>query len=222
MFQDDWIASRLVVFIPLLLSLSVHEWAHAFAAWMLGDDTARLQGRLSVNPLVHIDPIGTLILPLLGVPFGWAKPVPFEPVRFRRSVNMHLGTLLVAAAGPISNLCIAFISAIALTFMVSQPAFAATQKPLLSLLQSLVGLNLILALFNLLPIPPLDGSHIAGFLMPEILRPVWNAIVSAGPILLIAVIVVPQILGVSVLAIPQEWVSELLGRIASLSPNSPN
>jgi Zn-dependent protease len=221
MFQDNWIASRLLVFIPLLLSLSVHEWAHAFAAWMLGDDTARLQGRMSVNPIVHMDPVGTLILPILGVPFGWAKPVPFEPVRFRRSVNMRLGTVIVAAAGPFSNLCIALVSALALALMTSQPGLAASHKPLMSLLQTLVGLNVLLALFNLLPIPPLDGSHVASFLMPEILRPAWNAISSAGPLLLIAVIVVPQIVGISLLAIPQEWVSELLSRIASLSPHGP-
>src|SRR3712207_2268072 len=96
---SEWLADRVVWLVPVLLSLGVHEWAHAWSAWRLGDDTARLQGRLSLNPLVHMDPVGTLLLPLLGVPFGWAKPVPFEPLRFRRSVSLRTGTLLVAAAG---------------------------------------------------------------------------------------------------------------------------
>lgn len=82
---------RFVMLIPVILSLAVHEWAHAWCAFKLGDDTAKRLGRLSFNPLVHIDPVGTLLLPLLGVPFGWAKPVPFNPLRFREGVNKKWG-----------------------------------------------------------------------------------------------------------------------------------
>ena len=92
--------------IPLILSLSVHEWAHAWAAWRLGDDTARLLGRMTLNPIAHVDPLGTLLLPMLGVPFGWAKPVPVNPLRFR-NVSMPIGMMLTAAAGPISNVVLA-------------------------------------------------------------------------------------------------------------------
>src|SRR4051812_47199579 len=101
---SDLLLDRAVAFIPVLLSLTVHEWAHAWTAWRLGDDTAKMLGRVSLNPVDHIDPVGTLLLPLLGVPFGWAKPVPINPVRFHGNVSMAMGVLLTAAAGPISNL----------------------------------------------------------------------------------------------------------------------
>src|SRR5262245_5114479 len=107
---------RAIAFIPVLLSLTVHEWAHAWTAWKLGDDTAKLQGRVSLNPIDHIDPVGTLLLPLLGVPFGWAKPVPINPVRFRATVSMPMGVLLSVAAGPISNLVLAALGCVALSF----------------------------------------------------------------------------------------------------------
>src|SRR5574340_1315088 len=90
----------LMMLIPLVLSLSVHEFAHAWSAWKLGDDTADRMGRLTLNPIAHVDPIGTLLLPLLGVPFGWARPVPVNPARFRRNVNMNTGMAMTAAAGP--------------------------------------------------------------------------------------------------------------------------
>src|SRR5215471_12296793 len=98
--------------VPLLLSLTVHEWAHAWSAYRLGDDTAAKLGRLTLNPIAHIDPIGTLILPLLGVPFGWAKPVPVVASRFRRGVNMTTGMMITAAAGPLSNVVLAVLSAV--------------------------------------------------------------------------------------------------------------
>src|SRR5271157_1843260 len=106
LFDEQTILARLTFLVPLILSLSVHEWAHAWAAWRLGDDTARLLGRMTLNPLAHIDPLGTVLLPLLGVPFGWAKPVPVNPLRFR-GVSMSIGMLLTAAAGPISNIVLA-------------------------------------------------------------------------------------------------------------------
>src|SRR5688572_26569558 len=98
-----------MMLIPLVLSLTVHEWAHAMSAYRLGDDTAAREGRLTLNPIVHIDPLGTLLLPLMGVPFGWAKPVPVVPTRFRRDVNMSTGMMITAAAGPFSNLVLAFL-----------------------------------------------------------------------------------------------------------------
>src|SRR5688572_17147238 len=95
----ELLLDRIAAFVPVLLSLTVHEYAHAWAAWRLGDDTAKLLGRLSLNPIDHMDPVGTLLLPLMGVPFGWAKPVPVNPLRFRTSISMPLGVLLTAAAG---------------------------------------------------------------------------------------------------------------------------
>src|SRR5580698_8792478 len=95
--------------IPLILSLTVHEWAHAYSAFRLGDDTAARQGRLTLNPIPHIDPFGTILCPLLGIPFGWAKPVPVNPVRFNREISMRAGMMITAAAGPLSNLVLAVL-----------------------------------------------------------------------------------------------------------------
>src|SRR6476659_7441279 len=97
-----------MMLIPLLMSLTVHEWAHAWSAHRLGDDTASMQGRLTLNPIAHLDFIGTL-----GLPFGWAKPVPVNPTRFRRGVNTSTGMVITAAAGPISNLVLALLAAVA-------------------------------------------------------------------------------------------------------------
>src|SRR5690242_7890491 len=153
---------RAIAFIPVLLSLTVHEWAHAWTAWKLGDDTAKMLGRVSLNPLDHIDPVGTLLLPLLGVPFGWAKPVPINPLRFRPGISMPMGVLLSVAAGPISNLLLA---AAACTALVGLTRFAGphivgpdAQHGYIAAYQfaaSIVTINILLACFNLLPIPPL-------------------------------------------------------------------
>lgn len=208
---------RLVFFIPLLLSLTVHEWAHAWTAWRLGDDTAKMLGRVSLNPLDHIDPVGTVLLPLLGVPFGWAKPVPFNPTRFRPDVNMSMGTMLVAVAGPISNFVLgglALLGFVIWSASASQlaPAYAAAGS---ELLQILVLINFLLGLFNLIPIPPLDGSRIADYVMPQALRPAWNRLCSMGPVLLVAVILLPMLLGVPIFAEPMRWIAELLETLSS-------
>ena len=107
--DSEVILGRILLFIPLLLSLTVHEWAHAWSASLLGDKTAESQGRLTLNPLAHMDLIGTVMLPLLGVPFGWAKPVPVNPARFNRKISMAKGMLLTAAAGPASNVVLGLI-----------------------------------------------------------------------------------------------------------------
>ena len=213
----DVLLDRMIAFIPVLLSLTVHEWAHAWTAWRLGDDTAKMMGRVSLNPLDHMDPVGTFLLPLLGVPFGWAKPVPVNPTRFHPNVNMRLGILSVAAAGPISNLILAVLGLIALGAMshfsagaVVAPDSATSAAGLIQLLQVFITINILLALFNLLPIPPLDGSQIADSLMPEDLRPYWTQFASLGPLLLAVVILMPAFLGFSLFAWPLTWVHRLL------------
>jgi Zn-dependent protease len=213
MFGNFDLADRMMLFIPLLLSLTVHEWAHAWSAWKLGDDTAKLQGRLSLNPIVHMDPIGTLLLPLLGFPFGWAKPVPFEPLRFRKSVSMRVGTMIVAAAGPISNVCLAAISLGALYAVNNFQLEIPSQPEVVMLLKTMVLLNVILAVFNMLPIPPLDGSHIAGGLVPDRLRPLWNAYYQLGPMILLLVIILPAFAGFSILGGLVVWIYRLLARV---------
>ena len=121
---EDWLATRLVWLVALWLSLAVHEWAHAWSAWRLGDDTAARLGRMTLDPLAHVDPVGTLLLPLLGVPFGWAKPVPINPARFHRGVTLRAGIALTAAAGPAANLALT-LGAVAVlgVFAIALPAW---------------------------------------------------------------------------------------------------
>ncbi len=176
--------------IVLLLSLCVHEFAHAWAAWRLGDDTAALQGRLTLNPFVHADPLGTYLLPLVGAPIGWAKPVPFNPSRFRRGVSMSFGTALVKSAGPLANVVLALASAVVLGLVARfAPDVVSRGTPGLALLLQLVITNVGLAIFNLIPIHPLDGGGVADHFMPRALRPAWERITSLGPFLLIGVVI---------------------------------
>lgn len=166
----DILLRLLVVFVPMLLSLTVHEASHALSAWYLGDDTARRQGRLSLNPLVHVDLFGTVILPLMlvlsntGFFFGWAKPVPVNPVNFKRGITMRTGMMITAAAGPASNILLAVFS---VGLMKSGMMVGLVSEPVLMLLYQMLSINLILALFNLIPFPPLDGSKVLQGLLPH-------------------------------------------------------
>lgn len=204
----DELMQRVTLWVILVLSLTVHEWAHAISAWWLGDDTAERQGRVSLNPLVHIDPIGTL-LPLLGVPFGWAKPVPINPFRFRK-VGMRAGVLLTAAAGPASNVALLVILAGAAwgaaRFL---PPDVLAEQPVLAVIFFGMLINMMLACFNLLPIYPLDGSRIVDALLPAAMRPAWNEFCRLSPLLLIGVILLPRFLNFDLFGAPRGWVVQL-------------
>jgi Zn-dependent protease len=213
----DILLDRAIAFIPVLLSLTVHEWAHAWTAFKLGDDTAKMLGRMSLNPIDHIDPVGTLLLPLLGVPFGWAKPVPVNPVRFRTSISMPIGMMITAAAGPISNLLLATLGCLMLfgltrfgTALHSMGLDTQISAALSQFLHLFVLINILLACFNLLPIPPLDGSRVADALMPDTMRPLWSQFTAMGPVFLAAVILLPALLGFSLLSWPRHWADALL------------
>jgi Zn-dependent protease len=188
------LAVRLVLyFVPMVLSLTVHECAHALSAHWLGDDTAKERGRLTLNPLPHIDPIGTLLLPALllasgGGVFGWAKPTPINPAHFRRSVSLRLGISLTAVAGPISNLALGLVSGI--VYAVLQHAGLLT-PPASSLLVAMMSINAALAIFNLLPIPPLDGSRVVFGLLPRRLAQGYAQVARFGMILLFVLFMVP-------------------------------
>ncbi len=213
----NWLASRLLTLIPLWLSLSVHEWAHAWSAKQLGDDTAERLGRLTLNPLAHIDPVGTLLLPLLGIPFGWAKPVPVQPHRFHSGVTMRTGMMLTAIAGPIANLCLAAIALVLLAVAIRfRPDVLAPTNAAGLLLESMVFLNVALAVFNALPIPPLDGSRVADGLMPEALRPAWEGLCQLGPVALAAVILLPRFAGLDLFRWPLEATNFLLQQLVIL------
>lgn len=164
----------LIVLVVLISSLSVHEAAHAYAASLLGDPTARQLGRLSLNPAVHVDPIGTLVFPLIafmtGVPLiGWAKPVPVDP-RYLKHPKRDFA--LVAAAGPASNLVMAAIGAVAL-FVVRSSAGpgdivgGALTGPLLPFVLTFTYVNVLLAVFNMIPVPPLDGGNVLLGVLPH-------------------------------------------------------
>jgi Zn-dependent protease len=210
-FGDAWLASRVLVLVPVVLSLSVHEWAHAWCAFRLGDDTAARQGRLTLNPLEHLDPVG-LLLPLLGVPFGWAKPVPVNPARLRGS--LETGIVLVAAAGPLSNVLLAIGASVGLGLWARLDPGAA--GPFWQLLEWMVLVNLVLAVFNLIPVPPLDGSRIVDGLCPAWLRPHWESFAAVGPFALIALLVVPALLGTSLVAGPVDGLRTFLDAVRSL------
>ena len=167
------IAQGITYYVVLLFSLSFHESAHAWAALQMGDDTAAREGRISLNPLVHIDPIGTVLLPLImfvssGSPlFGWAKPTPYNPANFRRDRTIASGHVMVAAAGPVSNLILAvlFTAALFLVWRIAEihsPTHPAVKIPLAG-----VHINVLLAVFNLVPLPPLDGSKVAAWGLPR-------------------------------------------------------
>jgi len=148
-----------------IISIILHEMAHGYAANALGDPTARLQGRLSGNPLVHIDPLGSIIIPALlffsnsGILFGWAKPVPYNPYNFS---NQKWGEALVAAAGPATNILLALIFALIFRFADSLEV----SSTFLYIMESAVHINILLAIFNMIPIPPLDGSKILVAILP--------------------------------------------------------
>ena len=148
-------------FITLLISLSVHECAHAYAAYKVGDNTAKLAGRITLNPLAHLDPLGAIFLAFMafaGFGFAWGKPVPVNPANFK---NPRRDDIIVSLCGPISNIILAFVCGILFRFFGDSVPHSAAQFLLI-----MVMVNLSLAIFNLIPIYPLDGSHILINLLP--------------------------------------------------------
>ena len=165
------IRDGLVLMIGLIISVGVHEFGHAFVASWLGDPTPEQQGRITLNPMAHVDPFGTLILPALmifvfpgGFLFGWGKPVEVQPLFYRRRIGkkritMATGDILVSLAGPFMNILMALLFTLGIAVLTRIVGIAPTD-PIVSALAMYLVLNLGLAVFNMLPFPPLDGSHV--------------------------------------------------------------
>lgn len=182
-----------IVIIVILLSMTLHEAMHAFMGYWLGDDTAQREGRLTLNPIKHIDPFLTLILPVMlaaiGAPiFGGAKPVPFNPNRVRFE---EWGAALVAIAGPLTNLLIAFV-AFGVSVVMGQPVDLFTPPQGLGglILNTVVFVNLGFFVFNILPIPPLDGSRVIYALAPEFIRRGMEAVERFGIVVVFLLVLV--------------------------------
>ncbi|HVO19534.1 MAG TPA: site-2 protease family protein [Anaeromyxobacter sp.] len=213
--MDLELVGRLLNLIVLVLSLTVHEFFHAWTAWRLGDDTAARMGRMTLNPIPHIDLVGTILLPLLQLPIGWAKPVPVNPANFRRGVRMAAGDTLVSVAGPLSNLGLALCSGVALGALARfAPGVVAPGSAYRVLLQLLIEANVGLAVFNLLPLPPLDGSHVLGNLLPPQWRGAWIQLQRIGPILLLVVLFLGRGLVTRIIAPPIESIVDFVYGIA--------
>lgn len=170
-------ASIILSLFVVLFAITIHEAAHGWAAYKLGDPTAHAMGRITLNPLAHIDPVGTILLPVILVimgapPFGWAKPVPVNPFNLR---NPRRDNLFISAAGPLSNLGVAFVALVGLHLLKTLfPSILSGRSGMLNLTQGLflifyytILINVILAFFNLIPIPPLDGSGVLMGLISE-------------------------------------------------------
>jgi Zn-dependent protease len=209
------------------MAITFHEAAHAYAAWKLGDDTAFRLGRVTFNPLKHVDPFGTILLPALlfltKAPFlfGWAKPVP---VQFRNLRHPRRDIALVAVAGPLTNMILALASAVLFHLVWLFPDAAAPW--LVQTLSQSILLNLVLAIFNMIPVPPLDGSRIAMSLLPSALARPYAKLERFGFLILLGIIFVLPMLGGQLgadlnpfrwlVSIPLAWLAPIFLRIAGV------
>ena len=188
-FDPVTVVFQMVVF---LFAISVHESAHAWTAARFGDPTATLLGRVSLNPIRHIDPIGTVLMPLIamisGIPLlGWAKPTPVDPRNF--GDRYVLADIMTSVAGPASNLLVAVLALLGIIFMVQLvgvvPAAEDIAHPLVLLFRAAIIVNVFLAVFNLIPVPPLDGSHVIRHFMSEGARRVYDSMGMIGLVVLV-------------------------------------
>jgi len=185
---EGWITDFLISLPAILWAITIHEFAHAYVAYKLGDPTPKLQGRLTLNPLAHLDLIG--FIALLLVKFGWAKPVMINPRNFRK-LGPRWGEVLVAFAGPMANFISAFVSALLLKYFPFSSLPPSVAEPLFLMLKYNLFINVAFGVFNLLPIPPLDGSKILEAFLPYDLYRLYKKVEPYGPILLIILVISP-------------------------------
>ena len=198
--MDQYLPVVIVIAIMLLVGFPVHEFAHALAAYRLGDGTAKLFGRLSLNPIVHFDPIGgsllaiTMLLSYGGFGFGWAKPTPVNPMNLEGGRN---GEAIVSAAGPLSNLVLAAAAAIPLRYL--HGAETLDVPLLVSTLETFIWINLVLMVFNLIPIPPLDGSKVMFAFMDRRTAYQVRAVLEQYGLIILIALILPILPGGSLL-----------------------
>ena len=207
--QIRWILIRVFV---LVVSVALHEFGHAIMADLLGDDTPRRQGRVTLNPLAHADPIGTLLLPLVGGiysaagggvgGFGWGKPVQWQPSRVNRKWRMATAQILVAVAGPAMNVLLGTVIALVNTILLWKGVLE-PRGQMDTILHFAAGTNFVLFFFNLVPAPPLDGGHVAEGLMPYKHRSTFEQFARFGPFVVMAVAMIPPI--AQIFLIPAEF-----------------
>ncbi len=212
--QIKWVLISVLV---LVASVAIHEFGHAMMADLLGDDTPRRQGRVTLNPLAHADPIGTLLLPLIGGlyvagggirgGFGWGKPVQWQPSRIHRKWKMATAQILVAIAGPSMNVLLALVVGCVHSLLLTQHVISASSE-LNKVLYFTVFTNFILFFFNLVPVPPLDGGHVAEGLMPYKHRAKYAEYAKFGPFIVMALVLIPQI--AMIFRVPAEFCTQHL------------
>lgn len=223
--MQQTILQAAALIVPLVIAIVFHEVAHGMVARLLGDPTAHEQRRLSLNPLRHVDPVGTVVLPgmlaLAGAPvFGWAKPVPVDRHRLR---SPRFGMMAVAIAGPLSNLILAGIGAVLLGLMARAGATGDIVAFVALNLRNFVLINIFLALFNLLPIPPFDGSHIVEGALPRRAARAYGRLRPYGfPLLFILLLVVPYLfpdldLVERILLPPVDWAADHYDALARMA-----
>ncbi len=185
MFGEDFIQRAIIAAPAIFFALTVHEFFHAWTALRFGDPTARDMGRLTLNPLAHLDLFGTIMMFLSGFRFGWAKPVPVNPRNLQG--NIRVADFWISAAGPLSNMGLAFL--FGMFFRMASASGMQLPQAIYTFLFISVMINVSLAFFNLIPIYPLDGSHILGSVLPPRFGPMLAQIQRVGPFILIALII---------------------------------
>ena len=200
MNPEQLIPQLVIYMVVLLLAISAHEAAHAWMSYKFGDDTARLLGRITLNPLAHTDPIGTLLIPIVGFIFGamgggrlpligWGKPTPVNPLRWKQK---DLANVMVSIAGILANLLIATIAFTILKILILTGTIytmaESLREPVLLFLEFLLTMNISLAVFNLLPFPPLDGSKILETFLPSSMQPILETLERYGYLILMVLI----------------------------------
>jgi Zn-dependent protease len=196
--SPEQIRWALLYVLILLISVALHEFGHAFMADRLGDDTPRRQGRVTLNPLAHADLIGTIVLPLMGGfvggGFGWGKPVQWQPHRVSRRISMSTAKILVSVAGPAMNLVLGTAIALVHTILMSQHVVEGMRDGVGYILLVAAITNYVLFFFNLLPVPPLDGGHVAQSFLPYRYRNKYAEVGRYAPyVLLPLMLIVPQL-----------------------------